>query len=105
MLGLVACDAVAKPKAAGKAEAGKKLAEVRPATEAEVRGLLSDVVIGPECCDAAEAYFRDSRYVKDGDRVERSRYPIVGKLVCAPVYDGQINRSHQVYVDLSGDFY
>jgi hypothetical protein len=63
-------------------EASAKIDTLTAMSEVEVRDLLSDVEIGPECCDRSEAFYKDGDYVHLGYAPDPGRYTVAGSRVC-----------------------
>jgi hypothetical protein len=51
-------------------------------SEGDVRALLSDVEIGPECCDLSEVFYRDGVYVQLGYAPDHGHYTVSRNHVC-----------------------
>jgi hypothetical protein len=87
---------------ASPADSQRTAAGMRPMAEADLRRLLSDVEIGPRCCDMAEGFYRDGRYARYGYGVQRGTYSIRGNIACSRLAKDQV-RCTAFYADAGGN--
>ena len=75
---------------------------LKPVREADLRRFLSDVKVGPHCCDAAEIYFSDGRYIAVLPTARPGRYTVSGNVVSVLALSGQPVEAHRFYTDETG---
>lgn len=80
----------------------RPVSALKAMAEADVRALLSDVAIGPECCDRSEEFYRDGSYVFLGFGPDDGTYTIVGNLVCVRTWREPSDDCRYVYADADG---
>ena len=98
VLALTAC----APHARDPDRQGQAVWGLKPLPEADLRRFLSDVKIGPQCCDAAEIYFADGRYIAVSPTARPGRYTVSGNVVSVLALSGQPVEAHRFYTDETG---
>ncbi len=71
--------------------------------ETDVRALLSDVEIGPPCCDMAELFYHDGSYVYLGFGPDRGHFTVSGNHVCVTTKSRPDERCRRIYRDRQGE--
>ncbi|EGF92632.1 hypothetical protein ABI_10690 [Asticcacaulis biprosthecium C19] len=83
-----------------------KAGDLKPMSDAEVRKSLSNVMIGPECCDSSEGYYRNGVHMIYGEGIEEGHYTVQGNRVCTRwVYPGKPDLCREFYRDSWGRVY
>ncbi|ESQ93342.1 hypothetical protein ABAC460_01155 [Asticcacaulis sp. AC460] len=80
----------------------KPLSALTPMSESEVRSLLSDVMVGPRCCDAESAYYRDGRFRHYGYGLELGTWTLQGNSACALYGTPKREWCRSFYKDVDG---
>lgn len=71
--------------------------------ETDVRALLSDVEIGPECCDMAEVFYHDGSYVYLGYGPERGHFTVASNHVCVTRENRPYEHCRRIYRNRKGE--
>lgn len=81
------------------------ISSLKPVPEAQLRRLLSNVIIGPECCDLAEEFYAGGRYMHDGEAASPGRYTIASNMVCVTLQGERKASCRLVFIDRTGAAY
>ena len=94
---IVRLEVLSAPPASAKTAHGP-VAGMHPVVEVDLRQLLSDVEIGPRCCDMAEGFYGDGRYARYGYALLRGTYTVQGNTACSHLSPDE-TRCKAFYVD------